>query len=91
MRTLTPLRLFVLLAAALVTFLGCGVAGAWAYNEYLAYRQMQVLFPQMVNVINAHEQALQKITGAPTIAPPAGGAGASSGGGPGAGAPPPSK
>jgi uncharacterized membrane protein len=90
MRTLTPLRLSVLILVALVTFLACGAAGAWAYQEYTAYRQMQTLLPQMINVINAHEQVLQKITGAPTIAPSTGG-GASPGGGPGAGAPPPAK
>lgn len=91
MRTLTPLRLSVLILVALVTFLGCGGVGAWAYQEYTAYRQMQALLPQMINVINAHEQALQKITGAPTITPSAGTGGTSPGGGPGAGAPPPGK
>lgn len=91
MRTLTPLRLSVLIAVAFVSFAACGVAGAWAYNEYLAYRQMQTLLPQMINVINAHEQVLQKITGAPTIAPSSGGAGAPPAGGAGTGAPPPTK
>jgi len=70
-----------MLRTALVATLGIlavlllGAAGAWAYQEYTTYRQMQALFPQIINVVNAHEAVLQKITGAPSLAPPASGAG----------------
>lgn len=67
-------RTIALVLVAALTFLLFGAAGAWLYQEYTAYRQMQLLLPQIVNVINAHETTLQKITGAPSIAPPAGGA-----------------
>ena len=66
-------RTIALVIVAALTFLLFGAAGAWLYQEYTAYRQMQLLLPQIVNVINAHETTLQKITGAPTI--PAAGAG----------------
>lgn len=69
-------RTIALVLVAALAFLLFGAAGAWLYQEYTAYRQMQLLLPQIVNVINAHETTLQKITGAPSIAPPAGGAGA---------------
>lgn len=68
-------RTIALVLVAALTFLLFGAVGAWMYQEYTAYRQMQLLLPQIVNVINAHETTLQKITGAPSIAPPAGGAG----------------
>lgn len=68
-------RTYAFVAAILVAFLTFGAAGAWLYQEYTAYRQMQALLPQIVNVLNAHEVTLQKITGAPTVASPASGAG----------------
>ena len=68
-------RTIALVLVAALAFLLFGAAGAWLYQEYTAYRQMQLLLPQIVNVINAHETTLQKITGAPSIAPPADGAG----------------
>lgn len=50
-----------------------GVAlGYGCLQAYSTYTQIQALLPQIVQVINAHEVALQKLTGAPTIqAPPA--------------------
>ena len=71
-------RTATLAALAFLLCLALGGVGAWLYQEYAAYRQMQALFPQIVNVINPHEGVLQKITGAPTLqapAPPASGAG----------------
>lgn len=76
-------RTALLATFTLLVCLVVGAAGAWAYQQYAAFQQMQALFPQIVNVINAHEAVIQKITGAPSIAPPASGAGM--------GAPPPGK
>lgn len=76
-------RTAILATLTLLVCLVVGATGAWVYQQYAAFQQMQALFPQIVNVINAHEAALQKITGTPSIAPPASGAGA--------GATPPSK
>lgn len=69
------LRTALLAVLAVLAVLLLGAAGAWAYQEYASYRQMQALFPQLINVVNAHEAVLQKITGVPSVAPPASGAG----------------
>ena len=55
--------------------MGVGVLAAaltvLGLQEYQEYRKIQALVPQMIQLLNAHEAAIQKITGGPTIPPPA--------------------
>jgi len=59
-------RIFGVLAVGLACFT-CGILGVMAYQEIQAFRTLKQLSPQIIQILNAHEQALQKLTGAPTI------------------------
>ncbi len=47
--------------------LTCGILGAALYLEVQAYRTLKATYPQLIQVLQAHEAALQKLTGAPTF------------------------
>lgn len=63
----TPLRLVALALGAVIAVLLVGAVGAAAYLEVQAYRTLKATYPQLIQVLQAHEVALQKLTGAPTI------------------------
>lgn len=63
----TPFRLLALALGVVVLVLLVGAAGAAAYLEVQNYRALKATYPQILQILSAHEAALQKLTGGPTF------------------------
>lgn len=66
----TSLRLILLVLGGTVLVLLLGAIGAAAYLEVQNYRALKATYPQLIQILQAHEAALQKLTGAPTFSLP---------------------